>query len=91
MLGVILFTLFSIATLGTVVVLADSILRGREAFVRLRREMAEPEPVGRVRVVIESSAEREPLPAGRLRLVSRTSGGRRRMPVQSRTLLPAAA
>lgn len=92
MLGLILFALFSTAAVAAAVVLADSFVRGREAFARLRREMAQGEPVGRIRVVIESSSENEALPARRPRPVNR-AGGRppRQIPTRAQAPLPAAA
>lgn len=91
MLGLILFALFSTAAVGAAVVLADSFVRGREAFARLRREMAQAEPVGRVRVVIESSSESEALPIRRPRPVSRAGGRPRQASPRAQAPLPAAA
>lgn len=92
MLGLILFALFLTAAVGIAVVLADSFVRGREAFARLRREMAQAEPVGCVYVTIEGPASDAALPDRRPRPVSR-AGGRapRQMPARAQRLLPAAA
>ncbi len=91
MLGVTLFALFLTAAVGTAVVLADSFVRGREAFMRLRWEMAQAEqPVYPVRVVIVNMSENEPLPAWRPRPISR-AGGRPLRPARAQRPLPAAA
>lgn len=93
MLGVTLFALFLSATVGAAVVLADSFVRGREAFARLRREMAQAEQsVSRVHTVIVNVPENEPLPAWRPRPISR-AGGRPQRQVSARMQapLPAAA
>jgi len=93
MLGVTLFALFLTATVGAAVALADSFIRGREAFARLRREMAQSElEVDPIRVVIVNMSENEPLPAWRPRPISR-AGGRpqRQVPARMQTSLPAAA
>lgn len=93
MLGVTLFALFLTATVGAAVVLADSFVRGRDAFARLRREMAQAEqPASGVHVVIVNVPESEPLPAWRPRPISR-AGGRplRQVPARKQPLVPAAA
>lgn len=90
MLGLILFALFSTAAVGVAVVLADSFVRGREAFARLRREMAQGEPTGRIQMVIEGPASTEARPARRPRPVSR-AGGRQLRQARAPMPLPAAA
>ena len=87
MLGVILFALFSTAAVGAAVVLADSFVRGREAFARLRREMTDAEPVGRIHVVIDDSPGRETLPVWRPRPVNR-AGSRPARPASARMRAP---
>lgn len=92
MLGVTLFALFLTATVSAAVVLADSFVRGREAFARLRREMAQAEhAVDPIRVVIVNMSESEPLPAWRPRPISRAGGRLQRQMPRTQVLLPAAA
>lgn len=89
MLGVILFALFTTAAVAAIVVLADSFVRGRRAFTRLRREIAQAEPAGAVRVTIEDFATREALPAPRVQVIRR-GDGRRRAPLRTPALAAAA-
>lgn len=93
MLGVTLFALFLSVAVGAAVVLADSFVRGRQAFARLRREMAQAEQsASRVHAVVVNVPENEPLPAWRPRPISR-AGGRplRQAPARKQPPLPAAA
>ena len=94
MLGVILFALFTTAAVAAAVVLADSFVRGREAFARLRRELAQREPAGRLIVTIADFGNCEGLPARhssatRLHVIRR-SEGRCRAPARKPELAAAA-
>lgn len=71
MFGVVLFALFSAVAVATATVLADCFLRGRDAFARLRRELAQAEAGGRIVVTIEQFVQQKVVPAPRLQLVSR--------------------
>lgn len=89
MLGVILFALFTTAAVAAAVVLADSFVRGREAFSRLREDLAQSEPGGAIRVRIEDFAADERLPAPRAQVIRR-GDGRRRSPMRKPALAAAA-
>ncbi len=89
MLGVILFALFTTAAVAAAAVLADCFVRGRDAFARLRRELAQSGPGGRIVVTIEDFATREALPAPRAQVIRR-GDGRRRPPLRKPVLAAAA-
>jgi hypothetical protein len=94
MLGVILFALFAISASAATIVLVDSFMRGREAFARLRRELAQAEPGGRILVTIQEFANDARLPAPRAQIIRLgdvlRSGDRRRAPMRKPPLAAAA-
>ena len=90
MIVILLVAVFAAAVLGSALVLADSAVRGRNAFRRLRGELARLDSDRRVTVRFEHVCARPALPALRPRGLSPARPARRpaRSPAPS---LPAAA
>ncbi|WP_374405242.1 hypothetical protein [Pelagerythrobacter sp.] len=89
MTGVILFAFFAVVAIGAVAVLADSFLRGRDAFARLRCELRQSALSGGIVVTIVDFAAHEVPAAPRLR-VSRRAKFNCRAPTPRQRLAVAA-
>ena len=77
MIAVLLVALFAVAALGGVAVLADSAVRGRNAFRQLRGQLARLEGEPRIGVAFIECQPEPALPALRSRAVSAPRQARR--------------
>ena len=90
MVAILLAALFAAVAAGSIGVLADSAVRGRNTFRQLRGQLARLETAPRIRVIIVEPFAEAPLPALRSRGVSGQRQARRPAASRARSL-PAAA